>query len=453
MTISGLASGLDTESIIKQLMDIERAPLTRLQMRQNTIQVEKNAWQDIYSRMSSLNSKMLALTEASTFTSLIATSSDTAILTAQAGNSAVPGAYQIVVNQLAQGEVVQSVQVRDINVGLNYSGTVSINDKELTVQPAYSLATIRDEINKLQAGVKAEIIDRRLVLASLNTGGTAGVIHLAEVGAGTVLHDLGLLKTDGTNNTVVSPQDACFVVNGIEVRRQTNTVTDVLAGVTLNLAKADATKTVVLTIGYDTQKAKDAIKAFVDQYNSLMNFIADKTGDKGDLQGDPTLMRIKRDLWAKITDPLSNVSPGGYACLAAIGISTSDSSSSLNYNSAGALSIDDAKLSQALAENPAGVQKLFYNDSKTGVAQVVSAHLALLLRNPDGVIQAMANGLDRTLRDMDDQSQRLQDRLAMVEQRYRRQFVALEQALASLQSQGNWLAGQIAKMMPPANGV
>ncbi|MBC7341679.1 MAG: flagellar filament capping protein FliD [Clostridia bacterium] len=462
ITITGLASGIDTDSIIQQLMDIERIPLTRLQTRQSTITAEKSAWQDIYSRLSDLKNKLFDLTLSSTFTSLTAASSDPDILTAQASGDAAVGSYEITVQALAKAEVVQSKtlseinpQLKDLDDALNLSGNIMINnDSEsvIDVRLEDSLVSIRNKINSLKnANVRADIIDNRLVLTSLKTGKTEGAITLGGDTSGQqVLLQLGLIKTDPNNpatvvnNTVVFPENASFIVNGITIERSSNTVTDVIPGVTLNLVGADGNRTVTLTIAYNTQKAKDAIKAFVDQYNSVMSLIAGKMGDKGELQGDLALMDIKQNLWSKVTDRFAAAS-GGYSCLPQIGISTSDSSSSLLFDSAGKLSISDAKLSEAL-QDPDKVCALFRTDDGKGLAQVLSGYLDSLLRSGDGLIPAKQDGLDRILKDMADQSQRLEDRLTQVEQRYRQQFLALERALATLQSQGNWLAGQIARM-------
>ncbi|AOQ23421.1 hypothetical protein MTAT_10020 [Moorella thermoacetica] len=563
---SGLASGLDTESIIKQLMDIERIPLTRLQQRKSAYETQKNAWNDINTRISTLQSKLAPLKLASTFSGRTATSSNEATFTATVDTSASIGSYRITVNKLARAEIVQSTlkgsiladtflgaanidlgqttayinydqgkvtlggappysspqvivsnnvtgltvstlrfyanaskptgtdikyyystddgvtwtQIADpgssgteINLGgatqirfkaelsttdpnvtpelLDYrfvearsvSGTFKINGREINIAtPTSDLTVIRDAINNAKAGVTASIINDKLQLTSNNTG-LAGAMKLEDVSPSNVLTTLGLLS-GGVNNDLQAAQDAEVLVNGALVKSATNTITNAIPGVTLNLLKATGIEE-TLTIAQDTKVAVDALQAFVDQYNSVMDFISTKIGKDGDLQGDPTMARLQQTLWTTVTGSVNGAS-GKYRNLWDIGISTGAlvGSGSLTFDRSGKLTLDTAKLTAALEADPASVQSLFSNDLAGGVAQRLDSYIYSLIRSGDGILNAKEQSLQNIMDDIDDQIARMEDSLTMKEDQLRRQFTAMEQALAALQSQGNWLAGQIA---------
>ncbi|GEA16638.1 hypothetical protein E308F_28840 [Moorella sp. E308F] len=470
--ISGLASGLDTDSIINQLMDIERIPLTRLQQRKDQYNVEKNAWHDIYTRLSNLQSKLTDLKLASTFTGMKATSSNTSALTASAASNAVAGSYKVGIIRLAQAHKVASVEqlTADDNNSLGFSGTFTIKVngivRTITVDAGDSLNSISAKINKSPdeggAGdiVTASVIDHRLVIASKTSGANGGI----QFNDDATTHILNSLKIiDATDTTkllagaeIARAQDAEFTIDGLTITRSSNTITDVIQGVTLNLLAVtdtdgngtiEAAETLSLDIGKDTQKAVDAVKAMVDQYNSVMDFISTKAGDEGDLQGDPTLARVQSYLWQLMTAEIAGIT-GPYQTPWSIGISTGATvgSASLTFDRSGKLTLDTEKLTAALEDDPAAVMAVFTNDSGTGLVDRLDDYLTSLVRSGDGIIPSREKSLQDIMDDLDDQIARMEDRLAIKEEQLRRQFTAMEQALAALQSQGNWLAGQIASL-------
>ncbi|CEP68886.1 Flagellin hook, IN motif [Moorella glycerini] len=465
MYISGLASGLDTDTLIKQLMDIERIPLTRLQQRKSQYNLEKNAWHDVYVRISSLWNTLGDLKLASTFNSFKATSSNEAALTATADSNAVPASYEIDITQLAKPETVASssqVSTADnVSLGLP-AGKLYINFDDGTSKQRYidvdsnsTLQSIVEAINIVPpttsdpgAGdiVTASIVDHKLVITS-KTSGSGVSISFSDDASGAITDKLYLTSP----TEIQRGQDAQFSVNGLAVTRSKNTVDDVIQGVTLNL-KGVTNGAVNLQIASDTQRAIDAVNAFVAQYNSVMDFIATKLGDKGDLQSDPTLMAIQEKLRQLASGIVSGVT-GPYKSLQDIGISTGEvvGSGTLTFDRSGKLTINTDKLTAALEKDADAVYQLFYNNSGTGgVAVSFDIYLTFLIKGTGnstytkGILVAQEDAAQNIIDDIDDQIARMEDRLAMKEEQLRRQFTAMEQALAALQSQGNWLAGQIA---------
>jgi len=564
--ISGLASGLDTELLIKQLMELESTSVKKLQQRRSTLQIQKDAWHDIYTRLSTLQSKLASLKISSTFQARKAISSDESTFTATADATAATGNYKVRVDKLAQAEIIQSTLLGSIledtfigssnidlsqttayvdynqgkvtlgasapydnsnskeivsqnksisgisylrfyanaskptNTNIKYyystdngttwieiadpgstgteiyvggatqikfkavlstgdsnvtpelfdyrfvearkvSGTFKINGREITISnPTSDLTVIRDAINNARAGVTASIVNDKLLLTGDNTGASA-TIKLEDV-SGTLLTDLGLLS-GGVNNDLQRAQDAEVWVNGLLVKSATNTVTNAIPGVTLTLHKATGIDE-NLTITNDTAPAVNAIQDFVNQYNSVMDFISTKIGKGGDLQGDPTLARIQQTLWKMVTETVEGTS-GKYRTLWDIGISTGSvvGSGALTFDRSGKLALDTTKLTAALEDDPDAVRALFENGADKGIAEKLDSYIKGLVRSGDGVLTTKEKFLEDVMDDIEEQIARLEERLAAKEEQLRKQFAAMEKALSMLQSQGAWLNAQI----------
>ncbi|OPX88174.1 MAG: Flagellar hook-associated protein 2 [Pelotomaculum sp. PtaB.Bin104] len=375
--IGGIVSGFDTESLITALTENDKKPLTLMQNKKDLLEATQSAWKDVNTRLTNLRSTVTALKMSATFNSKTATSSDEKVLTASANTAAAAGSYQIKVNKLASYHRYASSSAATITnnssamsstaLGLTGSFTFksagSTNTGSVTVTATDTLNSIRDKINAANAGVTATIIDNKLVIKS-DTMGSEGQITLTDTGGGTAFTDLGFTQT-------TAAQDAEIEYEGITITRATNSISDVINGVTLNLV-GESTTNVSLTIATDTTKASDAIKAFVEQYNSLMDFIAEKTAvdpqdtlstrdendlspydssrNRGALQGDPTIINLESQIRQMVSRNVAGLNPVLNA-LSAIGVTTSYYSGTGEKQLA-TLVIDESKLQQALADAP-----------------------------------------------------------------------------------------------------
>lgn len=175
---------------------------------------------------------------------------------------------------------------------------------------------------------------------------------------------------DVFNPEMQSAQDAVIEIDNSTLTKSTNTITDVIQGVTLNLLKADASSALTLTVSSDTSGAKNSIKSFVDAYNTVNKFLNDQlsydpeTQKKNPLLGDPTLLEIRRKIANAVTGSIPGLT-SGYTGLSQVGI-TSDSKT-------GKLSLNDSKLSSAISSDPDAVAKLFI-----GTASATNAAVSFL---------------------------------------------------------------------------
>src|SRR5690606_31459080 len=211
----------------------------------------------------------------------------------------------------------------------------------IAVDSGDTLATLVQKINDADVGVTAKVIDGRLVLEA---NAMNKEIQLTDLSRGTVLRNLDIRE-------VQAYQDAELIVDRITINRDINTISDVIAGVTLTLK---ATGTVSIEVQHDVNLVIERVKAFVDQYNRVQNVIKEKTGDGGVLQGDVLLGRIQfqlrqlatarvRQLATARVDGAPEPSPEPYNQLAMIGISV---------DRHGTMTLDEAKLRAALEADP-----------------------------------------------------------------------------------------------------
>lgn len=441
-SVSGLGSGIDWRKMIDELMAIERRPLQALEQRKGRLQAIQGAWGELKSALQALDTALDPLLLNTTFQARAVSSSDTAVVTAQAAAGAATGSYAVSVTRLAQAQVVASDRF-DPSAVLGFSGTFTINGKSVTVELNDTLFSLRDKINGTAGvGVTASVVEGRLVLKSATTGSTG--IQVSDDPNTLVLHDLGIL-IDGPGGTVfknqlVPPQDAEFSVDNLPVTRSSNTVSDVISGVTLTL---QGTGSAVLEVKTDVDFLVGKIQEFVAAYNSalakLRSQLANKPGETGPLAGDATAMGMEERLRRLAYEAVAGL-PGDMDSLYDIGISTSDRT--------GALSVNEAKLREVLATRPQDVAKLFSSSTADSVAERLREAIRLWIGAGTGLIPGREQGLDSQIRELTERMRAMEERLELREKRLVEQFVNVERSLALLQSQATWLEQRLATLQP-----
>lgn len=281
-------------------------------------------------------------------------------------DAATTGTYELEVTQIATAHKIAGDVATSATEAAGMSGDLSLalgdsDSVEITVNTDMSLNDIADEINKQKSasGVSASVLqisDSQFMLV-LSAADTGEEINFSTGGADTSLaQSLGLIGTGGSySNELIAAQPAIFLVDGVEVTRNSNTVDDVISGVTLYLYDAEEGTTITLEVDDDASSAYDAIEAFVDAYNDFRSFVLTNqaytagTGADEDavLFGDNLLSSVSRDVY----DALGFRSDSSlYQSLSSIGISYDDS----NY-----LVIDSEELENALVSDFDTVSALF----------------------------------------------------------------------------------------------
>lgn len=450
ITVSGVGSGIDIESLVTQLVAAEgRAPSLRLSRKEATFQADLSAIGTLKSTLSNLQSTVQNLQDASEFLARSATSSDEERFTATAESTAAPGAYDIEITQLAQAARVRSndftsetdiigTGTLDISLGTDtFSLTIDSNNQ--------TLEGIRDAINSAEnnPGITASIINvdsgTQLILSSDTIGAANTISVVATDDDALDGFDLTRLATANLT-TLEAAQDAIIQVDQQQVTRDSNTFSDVITGVSFSLVKAEVGETATLTVGLDKGSVTNRVTDFVAAYNSAATIIAQlsafdaDTGTSGQLQGDAGLRAIESQLRQAISNPVDGLE---FGTLAEIGITT---------DSTGKLVVDSAALDEAINNDFTAVSKLFTNDDglSTRLDDLLNRYV-----DSEGILTTRTTGLQGRIDDLSDDRERLDARLVVIEARYRSQFIALDSFVSQIQSIGNFLTEQLASLPGP----
>lgn len=451
---AGVGSNLDVTGIVSQLMSIEQKPLTALNTKEAKFQAQLSTYGTIKGALSSLQSAVQSLTSSSTFTGMSALASDTTVLSSSATSSAVAGIYSIAVSQLAMSHTVRS-NVNYATADTFKGGTLALQigsgtAVNVTIADGSTLADVSSAINSANAGVSASVVNdgvtNRLVLKS-NTTGSVGAITIAvtQTGTGGTPVSPGVVQNLTDFNTanlalVQAANDAQFSVNGLGVTRSSNTVSDVISGVTLNLAKAGTTS---LTVSRNTSSIAGTIGAFVSAYNAaaqqLQSVSAYNVANKkaAILTGDSTVRSIQNDLSNLLQTSLTGIA-GGIKSLSDIGITVKKD---------GTLVTDSTKLQAALNDPTKDVASLFTSttsDNK-GIAVRFNEMLTSIVGS-SGLISGRTDGISQSIKDIGNRRNALNRRLVDVEARYRAQFTKLDSLISGMNQTSSFLTQQLASL-------
>ncbi|HEY3269355.1 MAG TPA: flagellar filament capping protein FliD [Armatimonadota bacterium] len=361
-SISGLISGLDTDGIITKMMDYAKKPVAILQDQQAGYMEKLTAWQNANTRLLALKTNAASIATAVSFQTKTVSVSDDSALGVTVSSTTTPGSYTFTVNRLAAAEQRQSQSFADMDKTTIGTGSVTVgsgeNTQTITINGSNNtLAGLRDSINKANTGVTASIVDLgsqgahdyRLSLASNSTGQQNAITWTPTLTGGTA----------PAWTVTAAAQDASITVGtgatATTVTQSSNTISSIYPGMVLTLKEADTGTAIKVDVSADTDALKGAITSFVNQYNSLMDFMNDQqkfdstTNTSGTLFGDFALQNVESTLRSGVLNSVVGL-PSAMSSLSQIGF-TSDSNDHLV--------VDSATLASAMSSNPNGVMKLF----------------------------------------------------------------------------------------------
>lgn len=449
ITFSGLSTGINTSALIDELVKVERQPIVLLERRQATLQRNASLLQDTSSRLNALKSAATKLSTAAAFFVKTATSANETVLGVTAGSNADAGNHFITINTLARASNLASGSFNDTSTTTVGTGTVRIivgtTTTDITVDSSNNtLQGLRDAINNSGAGVTAATIlendgttpTYRLVVNGKNTG-TANAVGIDVSGLAVGVGDVALGFT-----TIQAAQNTSLTVDGITVSRATNTVSDVLTGVTLDV-KATSASPVQVAVNNNTEAIKTQLNEFVKAYNDVQSFIATQTKYDGNtktagpLIGDSVVRALQSRLQRVISTPVT----GPPSILAEIGITTQRD---------GTLSVNEAKLTSALQTNLTNVSNLFLATTN-GVAKATIDFVTQATRSGDGLIAGRISSIQDTIRDTSKQIARKTANLESFRETLARRFTSLETLVSQIQSQGQFLNQHISALNAQLN--
>jgi flagellar hook-associated protein 2 len=404
---TGLGQGIDVQQFVQYAVADQTAAITALQNQQTTLGSQTSELATITTDITSLGNAASALSDPlGALAAEAATSSNSSVVNATATGTAATGSHTITVTSLATTSSYYTNELStssstitpgsfQIQVGSNAPVTVTVDSTNNT------LSQLAASINNQNAGVSASVIQDsngyRLALVSNNSGAPGDIT----VSGNTT----GLTFTKAVTGT-----NASLVVDGVPISSASNTVSNVISGVTLNLGSPSPNTPVTVNVSPDTTQATTAINNFVSAYNTVVgdinsqfNVASDGSGG-GPLEADNSLSDVQNLLLNAISYSVSG--NGGIVNLASIGIS---------LNNDGTLSVDNGALSSALSSNYSAVQNLLQNTTN-GFAQNLTNVINTITDPASGILTLDAQNIQSSAQDLNQQISDLQAALTVQEQ-------------------------------------
>ena len=439
----GVGSGLDVDSLVKQLVAAERQPVeSRLARSEARALSQLSSFGSISGALSALNDSVAALQNSNALGARSATSAEPDVFTATATAAAAPGTYDVEVVALAQADRAASQAFASSDTAIG-TGTLelSLGSESFTIDVDGSnnqLGQLRDAINAAAGnpGITASIINSddgsRLILSASETG-AANTLAVSASGGDGGLADLETLTS------LRAASDAVVRVDSFEITASGNSIAGAIDGVTLELGEARPGETFALTVNEDRGQLLTQMRAVVSRLNALSGAIDQatafnvETGQAAPLLGDSALRTIESRISGVLASQVG--SPGtAFGSLPSLGILT---------GADGKLQIDEARFNQALDEAPETVAAVLTGEG--GVVTQLGAFLDDAVGD-NGLIAGREDGLRSRLDGIDEQRIDLNQRIDRIEARFVRQFSALDGLVANLSQTGNFLEQQLANL-------
>lgn len=450
ITSLGVGSGLDLSSIVSGLMAVEKQPLTALKTKQSTVESRISALGTLKSALASLQTAAGNLVPGTTqtlaekFSSFTAKSADETVATATAKSGVAATKYTLTNITLASAEQVRKTETAlGIPSGTG-SGTLSIkvgsgDSVDVSVNNGASLTDIAKAINSSKAGVTASVIN----------DGTAKhlVITAKESGANNTISITGSTGWEGFNfrpssasadtNSWVSQQAATSAsvdVNGLTITSQSNTISDAVSGLSINLLKASSAGTTINVTQDNTSSITSALNAFVTAYNTAASSMKSMgaynatTKVAGALQGDAVLRSAQAQVSRLVT---AKYGTGDLQTLSDLGISLQKD---------GNLKLDSTKLNKAIENDFAAVSEMVSavgTGFKTGLNSLIDS---------SGSVTSATESANRLVKELQKRQEAMQDRLDKIEERYVKQFSALDTMIAGFNQTSSSLASMLSAL-------
>ncbi len=442
ISAAGIGSGLDINSLVEQLVAAERQPLAnRLNIKELRAEAKLSAFGKLKSALADFRKAAETASGAAGFGQRLAASSRDDLVTASASAGAPMGVFPVEVLSLASAHRLASAAYADSDAVIG-NGTLSLTVGDQTMDVVLadgsnSLAGLRNAINLAEdnPGITATIVnaaDGAHLVISSDTTGVENALVITPSGA-----DAGLTTFVGGLFEQSPAQDAQVLVDGFTVNSPDNQISGAVEGITFSLQGAAPGEIAEITLSEDFDTATAAVEGFVEAWNTLQDTFREltafdsATGVSGQLLGDSIMRGLSSALRREVSVVLGS---GDLTMLADIGIETTVE---------GDLTLDKTKLEQAFAAEFDAVGNLF--GGTEGVGTRVDTLLNFYL-DTGGQLDTREDSLREELDWVEDRRAALDDRMISVRQRYSRQFAAMDQLVAQLNSTGNFLLQQLSSL-------
>ncbi|MFP3715022.1 flagellar filament capping protein FliD [Puerhibacterium sp. TATVAM-FAB25] len=441
--VDGLVSGLQTTTLINQLMQIEAAPQTLLKSKQTQASALVTALQALNTKVAALGEAATKAAKADSWQAARATSSHEGVTASVTGSSTQAGSISFTVERVATAQVstTAAVPLSD-TIATGDPITITRGTETVTVEPASgSLQDVAAAINAADAGVRASVVrgpsaddgtaTYRLQLTGTETGATAGAFEVT-----------GL---EGVT-TVRQAQDAEITLsNGDTITQASNTFEDLVLGVDVTVTAAAVGQDVSLTLERDTEALTKLASGLVEALGAVLSDISTRTATTtttdssgntvvkgGVFSGDSTIRSLQQALMSAASNPVDGSSP---------------SVAGISIDRYGTFSFDEKVFTEALAADPEKVQSIV-----AGLAQRVADVADDVSDAYEGTLTLKIQGRQDEVKDLGEQIAAWDLRLEQRREGLQRTYSALEVTLSNLQAQSSWLASQLSSLSASSAG-
>lgn len=457
ISFGGLASGLDTQSIIRQLLAVESRPIALLEAKKKNFQAKKSLYGQLEGSLDKLFESAKGLRLASSFLDFkVKTSDDDKHLTASAASNAAAGKHDIIVEQLAQARTRTTSGSDNSDTARHGAGLLRfdftdgrssafVNIPDSQGEPS-SLDNIASSINAAEIGIQASVVNTgigdkpyKLVLTSTEPGTKNEFTVSTDTASGPLID----LANELTNDNSIPALQAKLKINGVPAERSSNSISDLIAGVTVDLAAVHATgEKTTITITPNAEETGKKVKAFVDAYNEVVDFISNQqkliknedsatnrdTDDDNDIRtnplfGESSLRTIRSTLRSLVGSSVDGNE--AFALLSQVGID-SDRDGKLTFN--------QGEFEEAVTKDPEAVRNIFTNETN-GIANSIYDAIDEWTDSIDGLLAASTQGIDRNVTDINRQISRAEEKLDAYEFALTQKYANLEITMGRLQAQ------------------
>jgi flagellar hook-associated protein 2 len=430
ISFGGLASGLDTGTIISQLLAVRSQPMYRLQAQNNFYESQQKSVDILKGYCSELLATVQDLDSGSDFGAFTASSANESMFTATASSSAATGSHDITVNALASAQ-------KSISQGFDSLSTlIGTGTVEIVIDGVSTDITIDSENNTLDGLRNAINTSGLAVHASIiydgnETGGYHLVLTSSETGTDNAFTVLPSLSggTAPVFSTIETASNAEVIIDTVTVSSQTNSITNALTGISLDLHSIDPGQSNELTVSTDGEAITEKIQSFVDKYNALYSYMEDQKLEGADLRGNSILRSVSSRINTIMTSSLEGMD---ISMLYQVGVRQGENNM---------LEFDSSIFNEKLAEDYNGVQNLFVsNDVSSGPVYLLGIALDDMTDSIDGIFKYSNDSFNNRIEQNENSIARYQDSLDSYEQMLATKFTAMEQLIAGFNAQGNYLS-------------
>jgi flagellar hook-associated protein 2 len=469
--MSSVSDVSSIDQLVAQYRMSKRKPAQVLETKRSALNTRLAVLADLKTKLKTLKTTAEDLKKTGTtskFNTYSVSSTSATVATATATTTAIVGTHSLRISRLAKNDTLLSDRLTSASTGVitaEGAGTkmfrLSLNgaDTDVNVDLVAGdtnetvLSKIAVAVNASGAKVSASSVGdtsstKKLVLISKTTG-ASNAISLTDM-TGTLMENLGLSSavisgrtansatTAGYANTSTSLLNAAFTVDGISVEKESNTVSDVLTGVTLELkgTHAAADQDVTLTVDVNKSGIKDRLQKFITDYNAALSYITTKTqydpltNTREALSGDSTFTSFRYNLRSLVSSKVTSVKVGNPSVLSDIGITT---------NRDGTLTLSDTeKFDEALDGSVSKVEDLF--NSANGIAASLVTMIDKMTNSSTGKIIAAKDSTDSQVLGLTGRITRFDETLNRHVTKYKNDFLRLQAAYNQIMAQQQSIA-------------